>query len=305
MQKRRLPHPVRATVLTFSALDAKIDDGLRAVARDWNAVVPYLLEMHRRLSAPGRRTDLRKGAPAGLTWTAWVESKRNRLGRSLRSVQRLLRGQTEASRNWQRRPHELRVVRLGQGLEVPLDAESLVERVNRLPYPPTIHSHGWIYGVWHCGRTPFDMNGYWGRFPATLVNRITTMFPPEKCRFLHLCSGRAHIDGALNVDIKPLPEVDVVADAESLPFGKNMFDVCLIDPPYSQEDATRYGVSRLVSAGKVTSQLLRILSPGGWLLWLDEKYPAVDTHKWHLQGLVAVVCGANRRTRILSMFQKR
>jgi SAM-dependent methyltransferase len=149
------------------------------------------------------------------------------------------------------------------------------------------------------------MNGYWGRFPATLVSRITTMFPPEKCRFLHLCCGRAHIDGALNVDVNPLPEADIVADAEALPFKKNMFDVCLIDPPYSQEDATRYGVSRLVSAGRVMRQLLRVLSPGGWLLWLDEKYPSVDTHKWHLQGLVAVVCGANRRTRILSVFQKR
>jgi hypothetical protein len=87
-----------ASSLSFSALDAKIEDGLETVAKDWNAVVPYLLEMHRRLSAPGRRNDLRKGAPAGLTWTAWVESKRAKLGRSLRSVQGLLRGKTEASR---------------------------------------------------------------------------------------------------------------------------------------------------------------------------------------------------------------
>ena len=91
-----------ASSLSFSALDAKIEDGLETVAKDWNAVVPYLLEMHRRLSAPGRRTDLRKGAPAGLTWTAWVESKRTKLGRSLRSVQRLLRGKTEASKSWKR-----------------------------------------------------------------------------------------------------------------------------------------------------------------------------------------------------------
>jgi hypothetical protein len=95
-----------ASSLSFSALDAKIEDGLETVAKDWNAVVPYLLEMHRRLSAPGRRTDLRKGAPAGLTWTAWVESKRSKLGRSLRSVQRLLRGKTEASKNWKTRPHD-------------------------------------------------------------------------------------------------------------------------------------------------------------------------------------------------------
>jgi site-specific DNA-adenine methylase len=95
-----------ASSLSFSALDAKIEAGLQTVADDWNAVVPYLLEMNRRLSAPGRRTDLRKGAPAELTWTAWVESKRSKIGRSLRSVQRLLRGKTEASKNWKTRPHD-------------------------------------------------------------------------------------------------------------------------------------------------------------------------------------------------------
>jgi site-specific DNA-methyltransferase (adenine-specific) len=38
----------------------------------------------------------------GLTWTAWVDSKRSILGRSLRSVQRLLRGRTQASLEWHR-----------------------------------------------------------------------------------------------------------------------------------------------------------------------------------------------------------
>lgn len=93
-----------ASSLSFSALDAKIEKGLEGVARDLSALLPYLLEMNRRLSAPGRRTDLRKGAPAGLTWTAWVQSKRTRLGRSLRSVQRLLSGKSEASKNRQSQP---------------------------------------------------------------------------------------------------------------------------------------------------------------------------------------------------------
>jgi site-specific DNA-adenine methylase len=57
----------QAASLSFTALDAKIDHGLETVAKDWNALVPYLLEMHRRLCAPGRRTDLRKGAPANLS----------------------------------------------------------------------------------------------------------------------------------------------------------------------------------------------------------------------------------------------
>jgi hypothetical protein len=89
-----------ASSLSFKALDQRIDDGLGLVAKDWNALIPYLLEMNRRLSAPGKRTDLRKGAPVDLSWTAWIESKRSMLGRSLRSVQRLLQGKTEASKNW-------------------------------------------------------------------------------------------------------------------------------------------------------------------------------------------------------------
>jgi hypothetical protein len=90
-----------AALLSFPALDSRIDKGLGLVAKDWNAVLPYLLEMHTRLSAPGRRTDLRKGAPAGLSWTQWVETKRHKLGRSLRTIQYLLKGQTESSRDRQ------------------------------------------------------------------------------------------------------------------------------------------------------------------------------------------------------------
>jgi hypothetical protein len=77
-------HEVRS--LPFADLDAQIDRRLRAVVNDLNSLSPYLIEMHRRLSAPGKRTDLRKGAPADLTWTAWVRSKRHLLGRGLRSV---------------------------------------------------------------------------------------------------------------------------------------------------------------------------------------------------------------------------
>ena len=108
--QRILPPSVRGQIkaisnaasLSYRALNEKIDDGLAIVARDWNALIPYLLEMQRRLSAPGKRTDLRKGAPVGLTWTTWVDSKRHMLGRSLRSVQRLLKGRTQASLEWHR-----------------------------------------------------------------------------------------------------------------------------------------------------------------------------------------------------------
>ena len=81
-----------AASLSFSALDARIDHGLDIVTRDFSVLVPYLLEMNRRLCAPGKRNDLRKGAPSNLSWTEWVESKRHKLGRSLRTIQYLLKG---------------------------------------------------------------------------------------------------------------------------------------------------------------------------------------------------------------------
>jgi site-specific DNA-adenine methylase len=107
--KRILPPSVKgqlrsiadAASLSFNALDVRIDLGLDVVARDFSVLVPYLLEMNRRLSAPGRRTDLRKGAPVGLTWTMWVETKRHKLGRSLRTIQYMLKGKTDASRERQ------------------------------------------------------------------------------------------------------------------------------------------------------------------------------------------------------------
>ena len=163
----------------------------------------------------------------------------------------------------------------------------------------THFEHDWIYGVWYCG-TSFQKAVYYGQYPATFVKRVRRLFPDE---MLHLCCGRCHIDGAINVDIKSLPEVDVVADAESLPFASASFDSVLIDPPYSEEDASRYGVARLLKPGKVMKEAKRVLRPGGWLLWLDEKYPSYRRAEWRLRGLIGIITGFNRRTRVLAMFQ--
>jgi SAM-dependent methyltransferase len=176
----------------------------------------------------------------------------------------------------------------------------LVSRVNRLPYPPTVFEQGWIYGVWYCG-TSFQKAIYYGQYPGTFVKRVMSMFQGQD--ILHLCCGRCHISGAINVDFHPLPEADIVANVESLPFKDNSFDMALIDPPYSDLDAERYKVPRLVSSKKVMRECLRVLRPGGWLLWLDEKYPSYSRHEWALKGLIGIVTGFERRARLLSFFQ--
>ena len=184
-----------------------------------------------------------------------------------------------------------------------ISPEIFVERINTLKYPPTVWAQGWIYGLWYCG-TSFQKAIYYGQFPSTFVKRITTGFPPSNLDFMHLCCGRCHIDGATNVDITMLPEVDIVADGERLPFADSSYDVFLVDPPYSEEDASKYKVKRLIRAGRVMSEARRILRPGGWLLWLDEKYPSYRRDEWKLTGLIGIVTGFERRTRILSMWQR-
>jgi len=183
-----------------------------------------------------------------------------------------------------------------------LEAEQITERIYK-EHRFTHYENGWLYGVWYCG-TGFQKAIYHGQFPLTFVKRVISGFPPDKLDFLHLCCGRCHIDNATNVDIMDLPEVDIIADAESLPFDEDTYDVCLIDPPYSQEDSTRYGVPRLISVKKTMVQLARIIRPGGWVLWLDEKYPQVSREDWKLSGLIGIVTGANRRARFLSMFRR-
>lgn len=184
------------------------------------------------------------------------------------------------------------------------ELEILVENVNKVnkKWPKTIYDKGWIYGLWYCG-TSFQKAIYYGQYPSTFVKRICGMFP--NYRLLHLCCGRCHIPNAVNVDIHDLPEVDIIADVENLPedLKGSKFDVVLIDPPYSQLDAERYKVPRLVNAQKVMKQAKECLRGGGYLCWLDEKYPSYRRSDWKLVGLIGIVTGFERRTRILSIFK--
>ena len=77
---------VDISLLSFGELDARIDIGLATVA-NVESLRPYLQEMRERLHSQGKRTDL-PDTPPGLTWTAWVTSKKDMLG----TGQRLLKG---------------------------------------------------------------------------------------------------------------------------------------------------------------------------------------------------------------------
>lgn len=105
----------------------------------------------------------------------------------------------------------------------------------------THEERGWLYGVWYCG-TSFQRGRIYGAYPGNFVQRVLHLIPPDG--LLHLCCGEAHIPGAVNLDVQPRRAADILADVEQLPFAAASFSNALIDPPYSEEDATRYGQRR-------------------------------------------------------------
>jgi hypothetical protein len=82
----------RLSSLTFAELDGLIDHELR---RNKDVLLPYLREMHSRFEGvQGERNDLHPDTPT-MGWQAWVRSKKEKIGVSLSTANRLLAADRE------------------------------------------------------------------------------------------------------------------------------------------------------------------------------------------------------------------
>src|SRR5713226_7934161 len=122
---------------------------------------------------------------------------------------------------------------------------------SQLP-PYTTQNHRWIWGVWYAG-TSYKKATYYGMFPRLFVVNVRILFPTQK--MLHLCCGHTRIPNSVGLDLKLTPACDVQADVEHLPFLSERFDLALIDPPYSEEDASRYHVHRLLNSRQTMKEV--------------------------------------------------
>jgi hypothetical protein len=143
-----------------------------------------------------------------------------------------------------------------------------------------------------------------------------SMFPDAE-RVLHLFSGsltKAQLDDLhgpdvvhRRFDINPEMEPDIVGNAEELsqsfPDTRGAFDLILADPPYSQEDAMRYGTI-MVKRNKVFAEAAKVLAPGGHMIWLDQVLPMFRKIEMHLWGVIGVVRSTNHRFRVASIFER-
>lgn len=179
-----------------------------------------------------------------------------------------------------------------------------VENVNKTfpKYPSTIFDKGWVYGVWYCG-TSWDKIILHGQYPPTFLKRALSLFPEAK-NILHCPSGTLLGPGITAdriVDSKRKPQIQ--CDAGSLPFKDSSFDLILSDPPYTKEDSNKYGCGPF-PLNKFIAESHRVLKAGGYLGVLHTYYPAYRRKNWKLEGLVCVVTGFLRATRMFSIFKK-
>jgi len=168
-------------------------------------------------------------------------------------------------------------------------------------YPPLVHTDRWLYGVWMIGNDYRNKTTFHGAYPARYLDRVMSMFP-NATNVLHLFSGSLPAGDYIRFDIKQ--DADVQGDAHKLStyFPPNWFDLILADPPYSGEDADKYGTP-MVNRNVVVKECYKALRPQGILVWLDCVLPMYRKVEVSLVGTIGLVRSTNHRFRVVSIFK--
>ena len=153
--------------------------------------------------------------------------------------------------------------------------------------------------IWTLPRPP--VSKYRGAFPRFFEeNLVKVLGYPEA--ILQPFGGRATL--GVRCDLDPTVEPDHVCDAHELPFPAESFDMVLLDPPYSDEEAQSiYGTPRLRPSVYV-AEAVRVLRPGGWLVVYGDREPARPPCCNHAFRIV-VILRPHHRPRVAMVFQKR
>ncbi|KKK60132.1 hypothetical protein LCGC14_3027420 [marine sediment metagenome] len=181
-----------------------------------------------------------------------------------------------------------------------------VENLNQtfLKYPVTVEDKGWIYGVWYCS-TPWRKAKLYGEYPATFLKRALALFP-DAVDILHAPSGTLESVSGITLDLvaDDVRHPDYVACCSNMPFRNGSFDLILSDPPYSKKDSAIYGCPPF-PMNRFVKEAHRVLRPGGYLGVLHVYYPSYRRKDWKLVGLIAIITGFMRMTRIFSIFERK
>jgi SAM-dependent methyltransferase len=151
-----------------------------------------------------------------------------------------------------------------------------------------------------------------GRFPNGFMNRVMDKWGKGKADKLMLFSGTFHEPGWVTVDIRPKMEPTVVANCEDLPFPAASFDLVILDPPYSKEEARDLYELPYVHMGKALNEAARVLRPGGTMCLLHRVIPecwrgmSKDFRQLQIIAIVGMFFAtSNSSIRALTVWRKR
>lgn len=142
---------------------------------------------------------------------------------------------------------------------------------------------------------------YRGAFPLYFEENLVQLLGyPE--RILHPFGGMA--ETGTRVDLNASVEPDILADAHDLPLEDGSFDLVVLDPPYSDEEARELYETPKLRPGVYIAEAVRVLREGGWLVLYGDREPRRPPRCNHAMRIV-VVLRPGHRPRIAGVFQKR
>ena len=169
---------------------------------------------------------------------------------------------------------------------------------------PWVAADDRIYAVWFLGNNYRSKSGYHGSYPPNFLDRITTLFPDAQ-DVLHLFSGSLPPGKYTRFDMRKDIDCDVRGNAEELStyFAPGSVDVIYADPPYTEEDALKYG-NPMVGRNKVMREVAKVLLPGGFIVWMDMVLPMYRKDEFKITGMIGLVRSTNHRYRHAAIFQR-
>lgn len=136
---------------------------------------------------------------------------------------------------------------------------------------------------------------------------------------LHVCGGKAKLypykrgfgRNDKTLDLDPQVNPDFLQDArEPWPLvgitpNTSFWSGCLLDPPYSVEDAGKYAVGSLVypSPNLLLKRAFEVLPVGGRVGIIHYMLPSPPKNSVFVAA-VGIMCGFNNRVRVYSVFEK-
>lgn len=168
-----------------------------------------------------------------------------------------------------------------------------------------------LYGIWVIGNDYRNRTSLYGSYPAGYLGRVMSLFGDAGDDVLHAFSGslppgpysRLDLHDRCGVPDLRFHQGDVCRAAEIFAERKRPFRLVVADPPYSSEDAKRYGTP-MVDRRRAIAALGVVTASGGHLVWLDTVWPMHSKRDWLTVGRILIQRSTNHRARVCSIFER-